>query len=527
MRALPLSLLAISFSIFGCASGDDAKSDPPGGTIDSGVSGDAKPDTSPPPTACTAGETSTEACGKCGTRERACTPKGSWGAFGDCAHELAAAECSIGETRDKACGKCGTRKDTCDEAACLWINGTCGGEKDCAAGSTEEKACSSLSETSVRTCSDACTWSDFAPCAAKAGWKPLSASALTGRSDAVSVWTGSAMIVFGGADGTEKKADGAIYTLATDSWKKIAAPPNTFSKGRTRSTAVWTGSAMIVWGGVTGDNFYSADGAAYDPVTDTWKTIATSPLSPRASTRSVWASTTHQMIVWGGDSGAPSAEGAAYDPTTDTWTSLPVAPIAARTMHSMVWTGDADHGVLVWGGGGGSIDGFKDGARYDVSTKAWTKLPDPPAGIDARYDFGWAFDGAQLLFFGGYGGTDSTTLAKSTGARVTPSGVWTALKVPDDTALAPANRYSLQAWADAGKLYVWSGVTTTMPAPVSGGAVYDVATDAWTKLDAKDAPVARKGAQVVWTGSTLRSAIVWGGTDGFTKFYADGALFHP
>jgi hypothetical protein len=467
-------------------------------------------------------------CGKCGTRKRTCSAGGGWGEFGTCSGELAGAECSIGETRDKACGKCGTRKDTCDTTACLWINGACGGEKECLAGATEEKACSSAAEISTRTCTESCAWGAYSSCATKAGWKPLSASVLSGRVDAVSVWTGSAMLVFGGADGSEKKSDGAIYTLTTDAWKKMAAAPSTFAKGRTRSTAVWTGSAMIVWGGITGDGFYSGEGASYDPVADTWKPISASPLSPRAGMRSVWASSTKQMIVWGGDSGGPSSEGAAYDPATDTWTSLPAAPIAGRTAHSMVWTGDADHAVLVWGGGGGSIDGFKDGARYDVVTKAWTKLPDPPAGIDPRYDFGYAFDGTQLLFFGGYGGTDLATLAKATGARVTPAGAWTALKVPDDTVLAPAaSRYSMQAWADAGKLFVWSGVTTTMPTPVSGGAVYDVATDSWTKLETKDAPSSRKGAQVVWTGGTTRSAIVWGGTDGFTKFYADGALFHP
>ena len=529
MRALPLSLIAFAFGIVGCASGDDAKPDPPaGGAPDSGVVDARGSDTSPPATACAPGETSTESCGKCGTKKRGCTPAGSWGAFGACENELVAAECALGETRSKACGKCGTRKDTCDERACLWINGTCGGEKDCVAGATEETACASAVERKTRTCGDTCTWGDYSACATKAGWKPLSASALTGRTDAVSIWTGTGMIVFGGADASEKKADGAIYTPATDTWKKIAAPPSTFSKGRTRATAVWTGSAMIVWGGITGDGFYAGDGASYDPATDTWKTIAASPLSPRASMRSVWASSTHQMIVWGGDAGAASAEGAAYDPTTDAWTSLPAAPIAARTMHSMVWTGDVDHGVLVWGGGGASIDGFKDGARYDVSTKAWTKVPDPPAGIDSRYDFGYAFDGTQLLVFGGYGGTDVATLVKATGARVTPSGVWSTLKVPDDVVLAPtARRYSMQAWADAGKLFVWSGVTMSMPTPVAGGAVYDVASDTWTKLDSKDAPSSRKGAQVVWTGSTTRSAIVWGGTDGFTKFYADGATFHP
>src|SRR4051812_48147132 len=118
MRAPIPSLLALVFATVAtaCASGEDAKSDPPpGGGTDSGV--DAKVDTAPPVTACSPGETSTESCGKCGTKKRGCTPAGTWGSFGACEGELAASECSIGETRDKACGKCGTRKDTCDEKA--------------------------------------------------------------------------------------------------------------------------------------------------------------------------------------------------------------------------------------------------------------------------------------------------------------------------------------------------------------------------------------------------------------------------
>ncbi len=63
-----------------------------------------------------------------------------------------------------------------------------------------------------------------------------------------------------------------------------------------------------------------------------------------------------------------------------------------------------------------------------------------------------------------------------------------------------------------------------MPSPVSGGAAYDLASGTWSKLDTAGAPIARRSAHIVWTGS---EAIIWGGSDGFSKRYADGGIFHP
>ena len=62
-------------------------------------------------------------------------------------------------------------------------------------------------------------------------------------------------------------------------------------------TAVWTGSEMIVWGGV----FVSNIGGRYNPSTDTW--TATSSINAphhRADHTAVWTGT--EMIIWGADS---------------------------------------------------------------------------------------------------------------------------------------------------------------------------------------------------------------------------------
>ena len=60
------------------------------------------------------------------------------------------------------------------------------------------------------------------------------------------VWTGSEMIVWGGLDGSYLNTGGR-YNPATDNW--TATSTTDAPAARDRHTAVWTGSEMIVWGG--------------------------------------------------------------------------------------------------------------------------------------------------------------------------------------------------------------------------------------------------------------------------------------
>ena len=68
---------------------------------------------------------------------------------------------------------------------------------------------------------------------------------------------------------------------------------------RAAHTAVWTGSEMIVWGGVNGGNFLFNTGGRYNPSTDSWRaTSITNAPSARYLHTAVW--TGSEMIVWGG-----------------------------------------------------------------------------------------------------------------------------------------------------------------------------------------------------------------------------------
>jgi hypothetical protein len=117
------------------------------------------------------------------------------------------------------------------------------------------------------------------------------------------------MIVWGGAGALNT---GGSYDPATDTWtvtSTVGAP-----SGRRQHTAVWTGSKMIVWGGAYTSDTNFDTGAIYQPATDTW--IATSTVgapSARVVHTAVWSGT--EMIVWGGfRSGASVNTGAIYLP---------------------------------------------------------------------------------------------------------------------------------------------------------------------------------------------------------------------
>jgi hypothetical protein len=91
--------------------------------------------------------------------------------------------------------------------------------------------------------------------------------------------------------------DAASGSCTDDTWTPTAAEP----LSRSRHTVVWTGSEMIVWGGCVGPSCRSSTntGGRYDPATDTWVvTSTTNAPSARFRHTAVW--TGSEMIVWGG-----------------------------------------------------------------------------------------------------------------------------------------------------------------------------------------------------------------------------------
>ncbi len=324
-------------------------------------------------------------------------------------------------------------------------------------------------------------------------WVPMSTvNAPSGRTTSA-VWTGSQMIVWGGGLTTGSLNTGGRYSPATDSWTptSILNAPSASSNPE----AVWTGNLMIVWQG-SGD----VQGSRYDPLTDSWApTSGISAPSARTGPRAVW--TGDLMIVWGGGTASGAViyldTGGRYDPITDTWqpTSIANAP-APRGGHEAVWSGNQ---MIVWGGGDGRTT-FKSGGRYDPVADTWltTSLTGAP---QARTDFPAIWTGSEMIVWGGF---LSGVGALNSGGRYDPVlDQWR----PTTMTAAPAARSSHTAIWTGDEMIVWGGIVSGTSYLDTGGR-YSPAGDAWAPTPTTGAPAPRYGHSVVWTGNEM---IVWGG----------------
>ena len=225
-------------------------------------------------------------------------------------------------------------------------------------------------------------------------WTPTTTTnAPDNRVIPTAVWTGSDMIVWGGLTNGGFFNTGGRYNPSTDSW--TATSLSNAPDHRDGHTAVWNGSEMIVWGGYNGDFLNS--GGRYNPSTDTWgATNATSAPEGRRYHTAVW--TGKEMIVWGG--GEPNLNtGGRYDPITDSWaaTSTTNAP-SAREAHTAVWTGTE---MIVWGGLG-TFGDLNTGGNYNPNTDTWTATS--LVSVPTARDFHTAvWTGSQMIVWGGGG----------------------------------------------------------------------------------------------------------------------------
>jgi uncharacterized protein (TIGR03437 family) len=268
------------------------------------------------------------------------------------------------------------------------------------------------------------------------------------RSVPTAVWTGAEMIVWGGSAGNPV-GGGGRYNPVTDNWQavaEVAAPP-----ARLAHTAIWTGTEMIVWGGVGGPpTVIYISGGRYTPASDSWQptTLLTAP-GPRIFHTAVWTGT--DMIIWGGLHNGDTGTGSRYNAAANTWaaTNLSNAP-RTRFNHSAVWTGAE---MIVWGGVGNA--NLSTGGRYSFATNQWQLTSDTNAP-SPRDTHTAVWTGTEMIVWGGK--VDEST-ALDTGARYTPaSDAWT----PTTQTNAPSARTGFHTAVWTGNaMIVWGGLSGT------------------------------------------------------------------
>jgi hypothetical protein len=199
------------------------------------------------------------------------------------------------------------------------------------------------------------------------------------------VWTGREIIFL-----DERTLDGAAFDPAARTWRTLPPPP---VAPRDNAVYVWTGSEVIVWGGGDREDPMSLEGAAYDPATNSWRAIATAPIALN-QVSATW--TGEEMLVFGGAlsnrgwSATDTSVGAAYNPALNQWREIPPSELSPQAT-SAVWTGRS---MLAW-------DYEVRWQEYDPVSDAWSERQKMPFEFDECYPDSALVGGRAFAFFCG------------------------------------------------------------------------------------------------------------------------------
>jgi hypothetical protein len=340
-------------------------------------------------------------------------------------------------------------------------------------------------------------------------WGPMGNNAPDSwaRERASMVWTGSEVLLFGGlrTDDFVEAAQDDLLRYSGGTWTLT----DTDRAARADHTAVWTGSEMIIWGGFVPPFAYSNTGDRYNPTTDTWSAVSTvSAPAGRTDHTAVW--TGSQMNIWGGEGSGGTAlgTGGRYIASSNTWVSTStVADPAPRSNHSAVWTGLS---MLVWGGHDGA-NARSDGKSYSPGFDSWSTIP-APLGPNPTAFASATWTGNELVVFGGQ---NAGTATQATWQYRPTSNSW----FQTNSSGAPSARW--------GHTAVWTGTEVLIFGGYDGsdehaeGARFSPISDAWGVMN--PALSKRQGHTAVWSGTEM---IVFGGRDGDT-YLGNGARYSP
>lgn len=325
-------------------------------------------------------------------------------------------------------------------------------------------------------------------------------------------------------------------------WTELPSPP---LSPRTGAVTAWTGSEALFLGGQTGNLCppsasctepaeLARDGAAYDPVGETWRRTADAPRPLGPGSTAVAGDTVHVLVEdrlltydasedawsvsppvpspgdrwWGGlaaledgdvvvaagerQDGAPPDQ--VYDPEDRTWADLPPDPLGPALDRSVT----AVPGALVLTGAesvpnpGSEEPAVLRGAVLDLSTRQWRLLEDSDQiGGD------WTWTGSRLV---------APTPGEEDGGETNGWG----RSVPYAGALDPwSGEWQRLTGVPGAGSGGWPVHALGGPVSAVGGWVYDDADGSWTVLARPPGAPAEPGS-AVWAGDRL---LVVGGHD--------------
>lgn len=321
-------------------------------------------------------------------------------------------------------------------------------------------------------------------------WVLIGNGSITPRYYHTAVWTGTEMIIWGGNDGFDfyDLNSGGIYDPATNSWTSTneADAPTV----RKLHTAVWSGSEMIVWGGSSSQSgSYFKTGGRYNPSTDSWTpTDVSQAPTGRDQHTAIWTGT--QMVIFGGIYGVVPV-GAIYQP--DFWAPMSIvgAP-EPRWLHSANWTGSE---MIVWGGSVMNTGPTNTGGRYNPLTDSWLSMNVADAPTSRVYHSA-IWSGTELLIWGG--GSNGNVVHGDGKRYQSLTDSWTDISNVN----SPSPRKQHTGVRAGGQMIIWGGRSDDNDS-LNDGGIYSASDDLWTSISTLNAPNPRAGHTAVWTGTQM------------------------
>ncbi|MEO1060605.1 MAG: hypothetical protein AAFZ07_04245 [Actinomycetota bacterium] len=361
-------------------------------------------------------------------------------------------------------------------------------------------------------------------------------------------WRGPRTSTEPAADVGDEEVESALAVTGPagpGTWEPIAAAP---IAGRSFAVAGWIGGEVVVWAGSNPDRDVAyADGAAYDPSTDSWRTLVVPG----------WGHPGLTSVVVDGRLVA-LAKGAvtSIDPRGDGWTELP--DVEGALLGQLVSDGEDLFGI-------GAVQRPEASSiavvRYDDDAEVWVRGTDLPLAAEAvswdqlwrlMLDVVWA-DGEIVVWDDGRGSAYDP--ARDTWRSLPPlehpdGRIGTSKIVGHDSGLVvvasvvePSGRTSYRLARPDGDGWTWArpllptvdleevsiasaGDWIVLFEPQLPPVTVHVDSGAWDVH--LDGPLGGlEGAVAVWTGTEL---IVWGGVGSPTSTVpapASGARWTP
>lgn len=331
-------------------------------------------------------------------------------------------------------------------------------------------------------------------------WTALPPSGLSPRVWTSAVWTGSDFLVYGGATdaGYDPAGDGARFDPATNAWTPMGGGNAPAARHTARLALV--GNTVVEYAGGVGFGATSG-GGRYRVDTNVWSGMATS--DPGARIYAAMTTAGGLAATYGGfdNSGNHLASGFLYDPITDSWTPMQdTGAPSARSFASMVWTGDR---LIVWGGCAGGMPACAeikgDGAAYDPAAKVWSPISTVGAP-EARAQHAAVWTGTEMIVFGGCSKANEGGHLSSGAAYNPATDTWRVIKNGPPARVDPG-----AAWI-GDRMVVWGSDNGA-----TDGWLYDPVGDEWERMSAEGAPGPRARFAFAGTEEGSGMVFVWGG----------------